>query len=159
MGWLFVSAGVLLLAPATPGLPYLGCPAVPSSPSCVFLCGVERAPPKECSGSFLLACGWGLSFFALRGAGCGVHLVLLLPSLCWHVHQSMNGMTNWTTDRPSVCRCVGCRILEVPLLFLRQVFCSTFVPLPEVPLCGFQPRRNAVGVLLGVCVVGVDGHM
>ena len=37
--------------------------------------------------------------------------------------------------------------------------CARFVPLPEVPPCGFQLRRIVIGVLLGVCVVGVDSRV
>ena len=62
-----------------------------------------------CSGRFPVACGWDLPafflFFCLLWGG-GVCLVLPLPSLCCRMHWLVNGVTNWTTDRALVCRCV-----------------------------------------------------
>ena len=49
-----------------------------------------------------------LVFFPWHGVGRGVTLVLPLPSLCWRMHSSVNGLTKWTTDRALVCGCVVC---------------------------------------------------
>ena len=62
-GWLFAFVGLWLLAPASTG--WLVCSGgmalVHSSPLHAFVCGVESAPSRMCSGRFLLACGWGYS--------------------------------------------------------------------------------------------------
>ena len=74
-----------------------GWPLVLLSPSFAFVCGVESAAPKVCSGHFLLACEPGLSFVPVARCGVGgsprrfcalpvlVHVLVCVGVSCWCV--------------------------------------------------------------------------